>query len=169
MDTKHTVIESPLGRLTAVAEGDRLTGLHFEDRANEDPEAPEAVFGPRVDTDFRETRRQLDEYFAGERTRFDLPLTFHGDDFDKRVWNLIAGIGYGETRSYGHLAEQLGNPGLARAVGAATGRNPLVVVVPCHRVLGADGSLTGFGGGLDRKRYLLRLEEPPAEEAGRLF
>ncbi|NYH79665.1 methylated-DNA-[protein]-cysteine S-methyltransferase [Actinopolyspora biskrensis] len=166
MDTKHTVIDSPLGQLTAVSEEDRLIGLHFEGRENKDPEA---VFGPRVDTEFRETRRQLDEYFAGERTRFDLPLAFHGDEFAKRVWNLLTGIGYGETRSYGRLAEQLGDPGLARAVGTATGRNPIVVIVPCHRVLGADGSLTGFGGGLDRKRYLLRLEEPPAEEAGRLF
>ncbi|SDK66726.1 methylated-DNA-[protein]-cysteine S-methyltransferase [Actinopolyspora mzabensis] len=166
MSTRHTVIDSPVGELTVVAEGEHLVGLHFEGREHENPAA---TLGPRADGDFRRTREQLAEYFAGERTRFDLPLALHGDEFEQRVWELIAGIGYGETRSYGELARELGNPGLSRAVGTATGRNPLAVIVPCHRVVGADGSLTGFGGGLDRKRFLLRLEEPPPEEAGRLF
>ncbi|MGJ7907056.1 methylated-DNA--[protein]-cysteine S-methyltransferase [Actinopolyspora sp. H202] len=166
MSTRHTVIDSPVGELTVVAEDDRLIGLHFEGREHKNPAA---TLGPRADGDFRYTREQLAEYFAGERTRFDVPLAFHGDEFEQRVWQLIAAIGYGATRSYGELARELGNPGLSRAVGTATGRNPIAVIVPCHRVVGADGSLTGFGGGLDRKRFLLRLEEPPAEEAGRLF
>lgn len=166
MSRRHAVIDSPVGGLTVVAEDERLVGLHFEGREHKDPAVPP---GPRVDEDFRETERQLSEYFAGERTRFDLPLAFHGDEFERRVWELIAEIGYGETRSYGELARGLGNPGLSRAVGTAAGRNPIAVIVPCHRVVGADGSLTGFGGGLERKRFLLRLEEPSAEEAGRLF
>ncbi|SFT54033.1 methylated-DNA-[protein]-cysteine S-methyltransferase [Actinopolyspora lacussalsi subsp. righensis] len=166
MSTRHTVIDSPVGELTVVAENEHLVGLHFEGREHKNPAT---TLGPRADGDFRHTEQQLCEYFAGERTRFDLPLAFHGDEFEQRVWRLIAEIGYGETRSYGELARELGNPGLSRAVGTATGRNPIAVIVPCHRVVGADGSLTGFGGGLDRKRFLLRLEEPPAEVAGRLF
>ncbi|ASU77880.1 cysteine methyltransferase [Actinopolyspora erythraea] len=166
MSTRHTVIASPVGDLTAVAEDDHLVGLYFAGREHGNPAA---ALGPRIDEDFPDTRLQLDEYFAGERTRFDLPLAPHGDEFEQRVWELIAEIDYGETRSYGELARRLGGPGLSRAVGTATGRNPISVIVPCHRVIGADGSLTGFGGGLDRKRFLLRLEEPPAEVAGRLF
>jgi methylated-DNA-[protein]-cysteine S-methyltransferase len=109
--------------------------------------------------------RQLGEYFAGERTGFELALDPPGDAFDRRVWELVAGIPYGRTRTYGELARDLGDPALAQAVGAANGRNPLCVVVPCHRVIGADGGLTGYAGGLPRKRFLLDLEAP----GGRLF
>lgn len=118
---------------------------------------------------FREAARQLEEYFAGERTGFDLPLAPVGDAFQLKVWMLLRDIPYGQTRSYGRLAEQLGDRNLARAVGAANGRNPLSVVVPCHRVVGADGNLVGYAGGLDRKRFLLGLEEPAAARAAKLF
>lgn len=101
---------------------------------------------------------QLREYFAGERTSFELELAPEGTDFQKRVWKALEDIPYGETRSYGQLAAAIGSPGAARAVGLANGRNPIGIVVPCHRVIGADGSLTGYGGGLDRKQVLLELE-----------
>ncbi len=106
----------------------------------------------------REAVRQLEEYFAGRRRRFDLPLDLRGTPFQLRVWELLQGIPYGETRSYGELAQDLGRPGAARAVGAANGANPLAIVVPCHRVIGAGGALTGYGGGIERKRFLLELE-----------
>lgn len=166
MSTAHTVINSPLGGLTVVAEDDALIGLYFEDHRRK-PGLEET--GIRVDNDFEETARQLDEYFAHRRTRFDLPLAPRGDAFDQRVWHALTDIPYGRTRTYGELARELGNPGLAQAVGAANGRNPLAVLVPCHRVVGADGSLTGYAGGLDRKRFLLELEEPAPMRAGRLF
>lgn len=157
MDTRHTILDSPLGGLTVVADGDALTGLYFPGHQRRpDP----ATFGPLVHTGFEETARQLAEYFAGERTGFDLPLAPHGGEFEQRVWGLLRTIPYGETRSYGDLARELGEAGLAQAVGTANGRNPISVVVPCHRVVGADGSLTGYAGGLDRKRFLLELEEP---------
>jgi methylated-DNA-[protein]-cysteine S-methyltransferase len=111
--------------------------------------------------------RQLGEYFAGQRRAFELDLDLHGDEFDKRVWALVAAIPYGQTRSYGQLARELGDPGLAQQVGVANARNRLCIVVPCHRVVGADGRLTGYAGGLARKRALLELEAPVP--AGRLF
>ena len=117
----------------------------------------------------QETEEQLNEYFAGARREFDLPLAPRGEPFQRRVWDLLGTIPYGETRSYGDLARELGDVGYAQAVGAANGRNPIAVVVPCHRVIGADGSLTGYAGGLERKRSLLALEEPAAADAGRLF
>lgn len=166
MTTTHTVIPSPLGGLTAVAEDGVLSGLYFEDHLR-GPAGQE--LGALDDHGFAEVRRRLDEYFAGERQRFGLPLAPRGDAFQLRVWKLLEEIPYGGTCSYGDLARQLGNPGLAQAVGAANGRNPLSVIVPCHRVVGADGSLTGYAGGLDRKRFLLDLEEPPGAKAGRLF
>ncbi|GAA2780002.1 methylated-DNA--[protein]-cysteine S-methyltransferase [Saccharopolyspora taberi] len=153
----HTVIDSPLGELTLVGDGEALTGVYFEGHRRR---PAQETFGPRVETGFEETARQLGEYFAGERTRFELPLAPRGDEFHQRVWAQLAEIPYGETRSYGDLARALGDPALAQAVGAANGRNPLCVVVPCHRVVGADGALTGYAGGLDRKRFLLDLEEP---------
>lgn len=113
--------------------------------------------------------RQLTAYFAGELREFDLPLAPRGDEFHQRVWALLQEIPYGQTRSYGDLARALGDRHLAQAVGAANGRNPIAIVIPCHRVIGSDGTLVGYAGGLDRKRYLLALEEPPAQEVGRLF
>ena len=105
-----------------------------------------------------ETERQLGEYFAGERRTFDVPLSFAGTDFQKRVWAALLAIPFGETRSYGEIAQQLGAPGASRAVGAANGRNPISIIAPCHRVVGSNGKLTGFAGGLDAKAFLLALE-----------
>lgn len=164
MSVTYTVVDSPIGELTITAEGEAVTGVHFAGTVG-DP----ASLGNRHDHGFREVTRQLREYFAGQRTYFDLPLEPRGHDFERRVWEVLRTIPYGQTRSYGQIAEALGEPGAAQAVGAANGRNPLPVLIPCHRVIGADGSLTGFAGGLDRKRFLLRLEEPSAAEAGRLF
>jgi methylated-DNA-[protein]-cysteine S-methyltransferase len=166
MAVTHTVIPSPLGELTLVAEGGALTGLYFADhRGRPEPEA----FGSWTQEGFTEAARHLEEYFAGERTGFDLSLAPHGNAFDRRVWGLVARIPYGQTRTYGDLARELGDPALAQAVGAANGRNPLCVIVPCHRVVGSDGSLTGYAGGLHRKRFLLDLEEPAQARSGRLF
>src|SRR5262245_8967512 len=135
MGAAHHVIESPLGDLTLVAEDGALTGLYFPDhRRRPDPR----TFGRRTDLGFAAAVEQLNEYFAGERTRFDLPLVPCGDVFDRRVRELVAGIPYGRTRTYADLARELGEVGLAQAVGAANGRNPLCVIVPCHRVVGSD-------------------------------
>ncbi|WP_329081703.1 methylated-DNA--[protein]-cysteine S-methyltransferase [Streptosporangium sp. NBC_01469] len=166
MARTHTVIASPLGDLTAVAEDGVLCGLYFE-RHLRGP-APQDR-GTYDESGFEEVRRQLGEYFAGERTRFELPLAPRGDEFQQRVWRLLTEIPFGETRSYGELARRLGNVSLAQAVGAANARNPLSVIVPCHRVVGADGGLTGYAGGLARKRFLLDLEEPAERKAARLF
>lgn len=156
---RHTVVPSPVGPLTVVAEGGALTGVYFEGHLR-GPSA--AALGPcdedGVGPELAAARRQLDEYFAGGRTAFDLPLAPRGEPFRQRVWALLRQIPYGETRSYGQLARELGDPALAQAVGSANGRNPLSVIVPCHRVVGADGSLTGYAGGLERKRFLLELE-----------
>jgi methylated-DNA-[protein]-cysteine S-methyltransferase len=147
----HSVIPSPIGPLTAVREGGVLVCLWM---------GPTDVdgLGPRDDAAFADVRAQLDEYFDGTRTSFDLAMRASGNPLQLAVWKLIAAIPYGVTRSYGHLARDLGDQSLAQAVGTACGRNPLPVVVPCHRVVGADGSLVGFGGGLHRKRFLLDLE-----------
>lgn len=163
----HTVIDSPLGDLTLIASDGVLVAIRFDGERDQPGKPSES--GERDDAAFPETERQLDEYFAGRRTRFDLPLPTGDDTFQERVWALLTEIPYGRTRSYGDLARDLGDPNLVRAVGSANGRNPLPVVVPCHRVIGADGSLTGYAGGLERKRFLLALEEPGAEAAGRLF
>ena len=151
----HSYYESPVGTLTLVAEGDALTGLYFSERTRR----PLRVdLGAREDAPFDAVKQQLDEYFAGTRTQFSVPLAPAGDTFQRRVWNELVRIPYGETRSYGAIAQLLGDKRLARAVGTANGRNPLAIIVPCHRVIGADGSLTGYGGGLDRKRELLTRE-----------
>lgn len=162
----HAEIDSPVGTLTAVlVEGD-LVGLYFAEHLRR---PPAESLGPRRDDGAREVRRQLGEYFAGGRTTFDLPLAPEGDGFKQRVWALLRDIPYGETRTYGDLARELGDAHLAQAVGHANALNPISIVQPCHRVVGADGSLTGFAGGLERKRFLLGLEAPPAAAAGRLF
>lgn len=163
---RHTITESPIGDLTLVADGDALIGLYF-DGHKRTPRLPD--LGPRVDDGFDEPVRQLGEYFAGACTDFDLPLAPRGSAFERRVWALLTKIPHGETRTYGQLALELGEPGSAQAVGNANGWNPISIVVPCHRVVGASGSLTGYAGGLERKRFLLNLEEPPAEADGRLF
>lgn len=166
MNTTHARIPSPVGDLTVVADDGALCGLYFEDhRRGPEPEA----LGEYREPGFEETRRQLDEYFAGDRTAFDLPLAPRGDEFQQRVWRLLREIPFGETRSYGDLARELGKMSLAQAVGVANGRNPISVIVPCHRVVGADGALVGYAGGLDRKRFLLDLEEPALRRSARLF
>ncbi|MEU8353146.1 MULTISPECIES: methylated-DNA--[protein]-cysteine S-methyltransferase [unclassified Streptomyces] len=163
----HTVIESPVGPLTLVAADGRLCGLYMTDQRHR---PPEETFGPRDDAEplFARTAEQLTAYFAGELTTFRLPLALEGTPFRRRVWAALQDIPYGETLSYGQLADRLGQPGASRAVGLANGRNPVGIVVPCHRVVGATGSLTGYGGGLDRKRQLLALERGgvPAAVAG---
>lgn len=157
MSTNHTIIDSPLGELTLVAHDGVLAGLYFPDHVR----GPDRrTFGPRVDTGFDAAVEQLREYFRGSRVQFELPLAPRGSAFQQRVWNLLRDIPYGETRSYGQLARELGNPALAREVGGANARNPLSIVVPCHRVVGADGRLVGYAGGLERKRFLLDLEAP---------
>ncbi|RBY89419.1 methylated-DNA--[protein]-cysteine S-methyltransferase [Blastococcus sp. TF02A-30] len=155
----HAVLGSPIGPLTAVVEDGDLVALFLR------PPDASADLGPRDDAGCAAVARQLAEYFAGTRTVFDLRLRPSGDDFALAVGRLIAEIPYGETRTYGELARRLGDRSLAQAVGGACGRNPLPIVVPCHRVVGADGSLVGFGGGLPSKRFLLDLEQ----RAQRLF
>ena len=166
MTATHTLIESPIGELTLVAEDGKLTGLYFPHHWYR-PDS--ATFGDRDEAGFGAARRQLAEYFAGDRERFDLTLGPRGDEFQQRVWERIGRIPYGATVSYGELAQELGGGVSAKDVGAAVGRNPLCVIVPCHRVVGKDGGLTGYAGGLARKRFLLRLEEPAAADSGKLF
>ncbi|RBJ80027.1 methylated-DNA--[protein]-cysteine S-methyltransferase [Pseudomonas sp. MWU12-2534b] len=148
---------SPVGQLTLVARGRKLAAILWEhERQNRVRLGPlqEAPDDPLL----RETERQLQEYFAGERERFELELDFVGTEFQCQVWQALLTIPFGETRSYGQIARQIGHPKAVRAVGAANGRNPISIVAPCHRVIGASGSLTGFAGGLQAKQYLLALE-----------
>lgn len=170
-----TVIPSPVGDLRVVAEQDRLTAVDF---LGEMPTAEEgssvARFATRASTDapgdrddtdavLVAARRQLEAYFSGDLRDFDLPLAPKGSDFQRRVWQELRAIGYGRTASYGEIAARLGLTGHgARAVGAANGRNPLPIVIPCHRVVGAAGAMTGYGGGMARKRLLLGLERADA-------
>jgi methylated-DNA-[protein]-cysteine S-methyltransferase len=155
MARTHTVVPSPIGPLTVVREDGALVRLAMSPPTVFDADA----IGERSDEGFDAVVRQLGEYFDAERTAFDLPLRPVGSDFELAVWDQLTHIPYGETRSYGYVAKAVGEPGGAQAVGAANGRNPLAIVVPCHRVIGADGSLVGFGGGLPRKRFLLDLEQ----------
>lgn len=152
----HTIVDSPIGPLTLVATDGAISGLYMETQRHL-PDA--ASFGVRDDAGpFGEVTRQLVEYFAGERTEFDLPLRLEGTGFQRQVWAGLQDVPYGETWSYGQLAAHIGSPGASRAVGLANGRNPIGVIVPCHRVVGANGKLTGYGGGLERKQFLLDLE-----------
>jgi methylated-DNA-[protein]-cysteine S-methyltransferase len=166
MGIRHTVTDSPVGKLTLVGEGAALIGLYF-DGHRRTPRL--ADWGPRSDDGFDDAAAQLGEYFAGTRREFDLELAPRGSAFERQVWRLLTTIPYGQTRSYGQLAAELGDLGAAQAVGNANGWNPISIIVPCHRVVGASGGLTGYAGGLERKRFLLSLEEPPPDEEGRLF
>jgi len=157
MKTYYQILESPIGPLTILSDGKGLTGLYMNahkygptdttgwEEAPEDPVVAEAA-------------RQLTEFFEGTRTEFDLPLSAHGTEFQKRCWDQLSTIPYGETWSYGEMAKRVGNPEASRAVGAANGQNPISIIVPCHRVIGANGKLVGFGGGLPRKAALLAFE-----------
>lgn len=157
-------IESPVGKLKLVASNEGLVAVLWQN------DRPSRVrLGELVENDCHpillKAERQLGEYFAGKRKEFSVPLDMRGTPFQKNVWEALLAIPFGETRSYGQLAKQLGNPNATRAVGAANGRNPLSIIVPCHRVIGSTGKLTGFGGGLETKAHLLSLEE----KSGTLF
>ncbi|KUN89686.1 cysteine methyltransferase [Streptomyces bungoensis] len=159
---RHTITDSPYGPLTLVADEDgALCGLYM---AAQRHRPAEETFGPRDDTlpVFAEAAEQLSAYFTGESKEFTVRLALRGTPFQRRVWEQLTRIPYGETRTYGRLAEALGSPGASRAVGLANGRNPIGIIVPCHRVIGSDGSLTGYGGGLDRKQRLLDFERGTA-------
>ncbi len=163
---RHAVVNSPVGELTLVGRAGALAGVYFTEHVRR-PE--QEAFGDRDDSAFADARRQLAEYFAGSRRAFDLQLAPVGNPFQRRVWAQLMAIPYGETRTYGQLAVALGDRGLARAVGAANGQNPLSIVVPCHRVVGADGKLTGYAGGVQRKAFLLELEMPADRRPAALF
>ncbi|MFG2268791.1 methylated-DNA--[protein]-cysteine S-methyltransferase [Streptomyces chartreusis] len=156
---QHTVIDSPYGPLTLVADDGVLCGLYMTDQRHR---PAEETFGPRDETPFAEAEDQLKAYFAGELKEFTLELRMPGTPFQRSVWEQLKKIPYGETRSYGQLADALGNSGASRAVGLANGKNPIGIIVPCHRVVGASGSLTGYGGGLARKQRLLDFESAAA-------
>ncbi|MBV7694135.1 methylated-DNA--[protein]-cysteine S-methyltransferase [Streptomyces sp. TRM70350] len=156
---QHTVIDSPYGPLTLVAEDGVLCGLYMADQRHR---PAEETFGERDETPFGEAVDQLAAYFGGELKEFSLEVRLNGTPFQRTVWEQLRRIPYGETRSYGQLAEALGNPNASRAVGLANGRNPIGIIVPCHRVIGASGSLTGYGGGLERKQRLLDFERGEA-------
>jgi methylated-DNA-[protein]-cysteine S-methyltransferase len=155
MRVQFRTIDSPIGDLTLAGVGCALTHLlmaeqaHAPDRSGWKPAGPDA---------FANVVTQLDAYFAGTLTEFDVDLRLDGTEFQRRVWAALQTIPYGETRSYGQIAEQIGSPAASRAIGLANGRNPISIIVPCHRVIGSSGGLTGYGGGIERKRTLLELE-----------
>lgn len=163
MPISFTRFPSPVGQLVLTATDVGLTGIYFptsrhgpptletDDWLEDDGRGPGSAILAR-------TRGQLDEYFAGKRMTFDVPLAAEGTGFERRVWGALQAIPYGTTLSYGELARRLGDPRATRAVGAANGKNPIPIIVPCHRVVGSRGELTGFGGGIDRKRWLLEHE-----------
>lgn len=159
----YSIVDSPIGELTVVAIDGALVGLYMPGHT---PAPHPETFGERVDDALPEATRQLAEYFAGTRTSFDLPLAASGTDFQAKVWAALREIPYGQTWSYGQLAAAIGQPGAARAVGLANGHNPISIVVPCHRVVGASGRLTGYAGGVERKAYLLALERGEASLFG---
>jgi methylated-DNA-[protein]-cysteine S-methyltransferase len=152
-----TTTPSPIGELTLTNTDGVLSGL----RMGGGPSG--GKLGARTSEGFEQVVEELAEYFVGERTEFTVPSSGHGDAFQRRVWALLRTIPFGQTRSYGDLARELGDPALAREVGAANARNPIGIIVPCHRVIGSDGSLTGYAGGLERKRYLLDHERGVAQ------
>ena len=164
LSLSYTFIHSPVGRLKLVASDEGLVAILWE---HDKPRRVrlEALVEKADHPVLRETARQLEEYFAGKRRSFSLPFDVRGTCFQKQVWEALLAIPFGETRSYGQLASQLGSPDATRAVGAANGRNPISIVVPCHRVVGASGKLTGFAGGLNAKAYLLSFES----KEGKLF
>ncbi len=168
--TKHRTgiyedVASPVGRLRLIASDDQLTGIWFEH--GRDARRADASLVPGESAVLERTKAQLAEYFRGERREFDLPLAPRGTEFQRRVWQRLLSIAYGTTTTYGELARDLGNLNASRAVGLANGSNPIPIVIPCHRVIGANGALTGFGGGLPTKSALLELER--ASTQPRLF
>ncbi|MCW2541971.1 MAG: methylated-DNA--[protein]-cysteine S-methyltransferase [Frankiales bacterium] len=170
MKTRHSTVATVIGDITVVAAGKAIVGVYFPHHWTR---PSRAAFGPQVDaTDdgvLDTARTQLRDYLGGERTSFELSTSAAGDQFQRQVWALLAEIPYGETATYGNLAERLGDKGLAQAVGRAVGQNPLSIIVPCHRVVGKGGKLTGYAGGVKRKQFLLELEESALVSAARLF
>jgi methylated-DNA-[protein]-cysteine S-methyltransferase len=162
---QYRTIGSPIGTLTLAGRGGVLTNLRMVDQTYE----PNRADWSPEPSGFDDVVDQLCAYFAGELTDFDIELDLAGTEFQRRVWKALLTIPYGQTRSYGQIAEQIGASGAARAVGLANGHNPIAIIVPCHRVIGANGSLTGFGGGLGRKRTLLELEKQKASMSLTLF
>jgi len=154
---RYDTYASPQGPILLVADDKGLAGVYFEKQKHFAGRRKDWRHDPQNRV-LAQAKRELEEYFAGKRRRFDVPLSPAGTAFQKSVWKAISTIGFGETISYGELARRAGVPGSARAAGAATGRNPIGIIVPCHRVVGADGSLTGYAGGLGRKKALLELE-----------
>lgn len=167
--TRHAQVETTIGELTMVADGEDLVGLYFPGHWHLPPESAFGAPTHAEDSVFAGTRTELSEYFAGERQTFTVPLRARGDEFSERIWAMLSEIPFGARTTYGALAEQMGNRNLAQRVGQVVGRNPISILIPCHRVVGANGSLTGYAGGLDRKRWLLELEEPAEARESRLF
>ena len=163
--THFRIIDSPVGPLTLAGHNGRLAHLRMDGQTHE----PSHAGWERDDDIFGDAVEQLGAYFAGDLTTFDVDLELAGTEFQQRVWAALRTIPYGETRSYGEIAAQIDASGASRAVGLANGRNPIGIIVPCHRVIGASGSLTGYGGGLDRKRTLLDLEKSRRSAALSLF
>jgi methylated-DNA-[protein]-cysteine S-methyltransferase len=165
---RHAIVSTRIGDLTLVASDHALAGVYFPhhwvkptpetlgDRVDDKNDDKNTAIDPVI----AEAARQLDEYLTGERTGFDLPTVLRGDGFQRRVWSILEEIPYGETTTYGEIAARLGDRAQAQAVGKAVGQNPLSIVIPCHRVVGKNGSLTGYAGGVKRKQFLLDLEEP---------
>ncbi|MFE6254580.1 methylated-DNA--[protein]-cysteine S-methyltransferase [Agromyces sp. NPDC057865] len=170
MPRRHATLPTAIGDLLVVADGDALAGIYFPGHWHP-PVAGStgSAIDWRSDALLGRLGEELGEFLDGRRTEFDLPMAPTGDEFQLSVWRMLRGIPYGETTTYGELAERLGDRNLARRVGGAVGRNPLSILVPCHRVVGADGSLTGYAGGLDRKRFLLELEGAEVVAQRRLF
>jgi methylated-DNA-[protein]-cysteine S-methyltransferase len=170
MYARHAVVDTGLGEITVVAADDSIAGLYFPGHWY--PPSAETL-GVRVaaadDPLLAEAAIQLGDYLAGSRTSFDLPIATNGDPLQESVWAILREIPFGTTITYGEIAVRLGNRSLAQAVGQAVGHNPISIIVPCHRVVGSNGKLTGFAGGLRRKKMLLELEEPTSVKAGRLF
>lgn len=158
-------IDSPVGPLTLAGRGSTLMHLRMVNQTHE----PDRAGWESSEHVFPDAVAQLEAYFAGELTEFELDLDLAGTEFQRRVWNALLTIPYGQTRSYGEIADQIGAPGAFRAVGLANGRNPVGIIVPCHRVIGAGGSLTGYGGGIDKKRVLLALEKSRMPASPTLF
>jgi methylated-DNA-[protein]-cysteine S-methyltransferase len=167
----YVIVPSPIGPLTLVAEDGQLAALYMDAQQHRPDDDSLGAPGDPAAAPFAAAARQLADYFAGRLTEFDLPLAPAGTAFQRQVWAALRTIPYGQTWSYAQLADKVGRPTAVRAVGLANGKNPIALVIPCHRVIGSDGSLTGYGGGLDRKRFLLDLESAGAldlESAGAL-
>jgi methylated-DNA-[protein]-cysteine S-methyltransferase len=160
---RYRHVDSPMGRIRLSGRDDGvLTGLHLADHHRCPPSGTGWTYD---DAAFEDVRRELDEYFAGTRSDFEVPLELQGSDFQVEVWTALRAIPYGQTTSYAGIARAVGRPDAVRAVGAANGRNPISIIVPCHRVIGADGSLTGYGWGVERKAWLLQHERCASGQA----